>query len=196
MTDLYAALDIGRDASRDEIRKAYRKAAKRAHPDTATGSKEKFAKVTTALAVLSDDERRRYYDQTGKIDNPPADDRQAKAMNLAVAEIGKVANQIEMRRGRIEEFDILGDAKRGLEEQLAQAQEAVRKSEKSAESAKKLAERFGSKKGKSNRLGPLISNWGAEHTRNAAKNKDVVETIELAIAILNEHTFKTEPRSW
>lgn len=64
MTDFYADLGIPRGATAEEIKAAGRKAVKRTHPD-AGGKTEDFVKVSTALAVLSDPEKRERYDKSG-----------------------------------------------------------------------------------------------------------------------------------
>lgn len=65
--DFYDALGVSRDADEDEINKAYRKKAARYHPDVSDepDAEEKFKKVKKAKEVLSDDEKRRAYDQLG-----------------------------------------------------------------------------------------------------------------------------------
>lgn len=60
----YDTLGVGRDASPDAIKKAYRKRASKAHPDKG-GTAEEMAKVNRALEVLSDPQRRDDYDRTG-----------------------------------------------------------------------------------------------------------------------------------
>jgi curved DNA-binding protein CbpA len=70
--DLYQTLGVGRAASKKEIRRAYRQAAKQAHPDSG-GSPEKFRLVQTAHLVLIDDQKRSHYDQTGEVDEPGPD---------------------------------------------------------------------------------------------------------------------------
>ncbi|MFW5469926.1 molecular chaperone DnaJ [Knoellia sp. CPCC 206435] len=64
MNDYYADLGVAREASADEIKKAYRKAARRLHPDVNSGpeAEEQFKKVSQAYDVLSDEEKRRSYD--------------------------------------------------------------------------------------------------------------------------------------
>ncbi|MFM9048794.1 MAG: molecular chaperone DnaJ [Actinomycetota bacterium] len=66
-TDYYAMLGVSRDASPDEIKRAYRKLARELHPDVNQdpGSQERFKEVTAAYEVLSDPEKRQMYDLGG-----------------------------------------------------------------------------------------------------------------------------------
>lgn len=66
--DYYSILDVDRTASQKEIKKAYRKLARKHHPDLNQGdnaSAEKFKAVNEAYEVLSDAEKRKKYDQFG-----------------------------------------------------------------------------------------------------------------------------------
>lgn len=68
MTDYYADLGVSKNATADEIKKAYRKLAFKYHPDQNPGDKvaeEKFKKITAAYDVLGDEEKRRQYDNGG-----------------------------------------------------------------------------------------------------------------------------------
>jgi len=68
MSSLYDTLGVNKDASQDEIKRAYRKLARQYHPDTNAGDKaaeERFKEVQTAYDVLSDDEKRKAYDRFG-----------------------------------------------------------------------------------------------------------------------------------
>ena len=66
--DYYEILGISKSASKDEIKKAYRKLALKHHPDKNKGDKsseEKFKEASEAYHVLSDDKRKNNYDQFG-----------------------------------------------------------------------------------------------------------------------------------
>lgn len=73
--DYYEVLELSKDASADEIKKAFKKKAKQYHPDMNPGDKgaeEKFKEVNEAYAVLSDPDKKAKYDQYGHAAFDPA----------------------------------------------------------------------------------------------------------------------------
>jgi DnaJ-class molecular chaperone len=63
--DYYKTLGVEKNASQDDIKKAFRKLAHQYHPDKQGGNAEKFKEVNEAYGVLSDDKKRAQYDQFG-----------------------------------------------------------------------------------------------------------------------------------
>ena len=77
MTDYYKILEVNREASQDEIRKAFRNLSLKYHPDRQVGksekekkeAEEKFKEISAAYDVLSDPDKKREYDNTENFDN-------------------------------------------------------------------------------------------------------------------------------
>lgn len=70
-TELYDTLNLSKNASPDEIKKAFRKKAIECHPDKHAGDKDKeaeFKKINEAYSILSDPDKRKMYDQFGITD--------------------------------------------------------------------------------------------------------------------------------
>ena len=66
MKDYYKILGVSRSASKDEIKKAYRKLAHKYHPDKEGGDEAKFKEINEAYQILSDENKRSQYDRYGQ----------------------------------------------------------------------------------------------------------------------------------
>lgn len=66
MKDYYEILGIQKGASKDEVKKAFRKLASKYHPDKKTGDEAKFKEISEAYSTLSDDKKRAEYDAYGR----------------------------------------------------------------------------------------------------------------------------------
>lgn len=71
MEDYYDVLGVDEEASQKEIKEAYRKKAKKYHPDSKEGNEDKFKKINKAHSVLGDEENRRKYDRKRKYGSGP-----------------------------------------------------------------------------------------------------------------------------
>ena len=69
MENLYEILGVSKDATPKEIKKAYYNKAKELHPDKEEGDTAKMQLLISAYEVLSDPDRRKLYDATGKVEN-------------------------------------------------------------------------------------------------------------------------------
>ena len=111
--DYYGTLGVKKSASADDIRKAFRKLARKYHPDVNPGDKgaeEKFKTLSEANDVLSDPKKRKIYDQLGfysdNIDQATAD----AYANAGASSGGGYAYVSRMRRqaARVSNFDFGG----------------------------------------------------------------------------------------
>lgn len=189
MTDLYAALNIERTASPEVVRSAYRKMSKTAHPDTKTGSPKKWAAVATAVAVLSDPDRRKHYDETGKIDEPPPDNAEAEALQFAMHTIEAVIEQATRYWGDPSKCDVIADAKKLLREQIGALIREMATAETRVVQTQKLAKRFTVKKDKPNRITPMLEAKAAGLRDGIAKAEARKRMGERALEIVSDHEF-------
>ena len=79
--DYYETLGVKRDASADDLKKAFRQLARKYHPDLNKGSKEaeeKFKEINEAYQVLGDPQKKAQYDQVGHVEFQPGDNASYK----------------------------------------------------------------------------------------------------------------------
>ena len=187
MGDLYETLGLKKGATRDDVRKAYRRAAKKAHPD-AGGDARTFAVVSLAHDVLSDDERRAQYDATGSTEDKPQD----KSISFVMEGIDAVMNECTRRGLSCENVDVVADAIRTLRMRIEKMDEGHRDIQAQIEAGKKLARRFKAKRGKPNRISILIEGRLRQMEDAARQSVRDRPSIERAIEILKDHTFDYE----
>jgi DnaJ-class molecular chaperone len=110
MRDPYQLLGVARDANQDAIKKAFRKLAKKLHPDLNPGNKkveQEFKEVNAAYDLLSDPEKRARFDR-GEIDASGAE-RPERSFYRAYAEGGGNAKYREAEFGEFSAEDILSE---------------------------------------------------------------------------------------
>jgi molecular chaperone DnaJ len=103
--DYYETLKVPREATAEEIKKSYRKLARKYHPDLNPGDKsaeERFKTVQEAFDVLSDEKKRKMYDQFGVYSEacPPPGSQQGPNMDFSGFDFSDFVRQQTEARGR------------------------------------------------------------------------------------------------
>lgn len=107
MENLYKILGLNKNASEDDIKKAYRKLSKQYHPDLNNGVESReYIDIITAYKILINPEKKRIYDETGEIKSNPDDTRQKIVSNILGIFNNIISNQsINLHQNDI--FDIM-----------------------------------------------------------------------------------------
>src|SRR5512143_4007489 len=120
--DYYEILGVGKTASEKEIKGAYRRLARRFHPDVNPGDKgaeERFKEVAEAFAVLSDPDKRAKYDRGGhEAFEPGFDPFQGVSFDFQDLGLGNLSDLFEMFGGRAGRRGGARRAARGADTQL------------------------------------------------------------------------------
>lgn len=135
MMDLYEILGVARDATTDEIEKAYRRRARETHPDRG-GDIEDFKRADLARRTLTDEEARERYDATGRdVDQGDAVNAPGPDELIALKAIGDLIFEDSPR-------DILKVARENIQTTLSQLRRRIKKAEQLHAKLKKKAGRL------------------------------------------------------
>src|SRR5579862_1811982 len=102
-SSLYESLGVPKNASQDELKKAYRKLVRQYHPDKNPGdaaAEAKFKEIQTAYDVLSDPEKRKQYDQFGSNNGRPGAGPGPTTFDFGDFDIGDIFGGLFGGRGR------------------------------------------------------------------------------------------------
>ena len=114
----YETLGISRDATQDDIKLAFRRRAKDAHPDRDGGSAEEMAMVNAAYGVLSDSDRRKHYDHSGQDNLPPPIEFEARNLLMNIFQEALGAPEGEIINGV---YQVIAKKEGAIGQQIAQA---------------------------------------------------------------------------
>lgn len=135
MTTLYATLGINPTATAAQIKAAYRKSARKHHPDKG-GDEAKFKQIQHAYEALSDPERRARYDATGDTgSNVDNGDREL------LSELMNIATQI-IDTFPVESVDLVGEMTKHLNNAKSQCNQQLRANQKMVENRNQAIKRL------------------------------------------------------
>lgn len=141
MAELHDALGVSPDADEATIQKAYRKRAKKAHPD-AGGDPEDFKRLTGAYLVLKDPARRAHYERTGETENMGGDRIRQEALSL----LGQAIAQA-LEDPKADHTDFAKVIRANITQANAELAKAIKEHRKRKEKLERNARRWRLKKG-------------------------------------------------
>jgi curved DNA-binding protein CbpA len=193
MADLYEALGVAKDASPEEIKAAHRQAVKRTHPD-AGGAPDAFARVQHAYGILSDQRRRRRYDETGA--EQDTKDPEAIIRAMAMSTVAGKLNQLcttpevdprsfDLVVGMYELIDAEAEGLRGQIKESRFMQERFRQFERRL---KRKAGLDGP-----DMVTPLITAQVEAHAQRILTLEEGLKVLAAARAIAKEYVYAVDP---
>ena len=187
MIDLYQLLGIKRGATRDEVRKAYRRKAKTSHPDSG-GSVEQFSALATAHEVLSDARRREKYDATGEIEPAQPNNVDVSAIEVIAQKLGLIIHA----EHDVTSLDVDALLDRAIRDDIASRKSNIADQKRAIDRVARLRARA-RRKGEGDNMLARVLDWHERSTKDLIKkNEDSVASMERALEILKGYSFVNE----
>lgn len=144
-TSLYDLLGVPIDATQADIHKAYKRKAKKAHPD-AGGTAEAFQKLAQAYEILGDEKRRAQYDKSGFTGEAQPDNSLTQIYSEIGEQLGKVLNEHAAVGQDCEAFDVLDATAQKFRIRIAERDNKIEQMERTIAKYRKVAKRTKTKK--------------------------------------------------
>lgn len=185
MIDPYVMLGITREADEQEVKSAYRRLAKNAHPDSG-GDAEQFSRLQTSYELLKDPVRRRVYDDTG-YDPQLADAKDLKGLLM----LETLVNEFILDEREPGSFDPVAAMRRKLSDDILKSRFHILELERHRARVRKHLDRLG-KRPEADVLGAMLRSR-SQSIADAIKQAEVqIEAIEQAYTMLEGYHYELE----
>ena len=185
----YEELEIGKEFTKKELKSQFRKMCKKHHPDLKKGSTDKFVALKKAYNVLSDPDKKKYFDETGSIPNDVSVDRirtMAKEGLLNIIEKVIYSPQIMQN---YENADVIGIITKVINDNKQMATNNLNKISTEYKTAKKMLVKLKHKGGKNDFVKTMIKsslNQRKDNLKNLNVNISVLDTM---LEIIKEYEY-------
>jgi curved DNA-binding protein CbpA len=182
---LYEILGVKVDATDAQIKRAFRKRAKRAHPDMG-GDPEKFREINHAYEVLSDPERRQRYNETGQGGNPAAADAHQKNIGILSGIILQAVQQNPLGCNPIEA------TRQIITNRIAQIRDTAGKDIEIANRLRHMAENVLRNREGENLISSVLENQANGGQEHAAKLTQEADALGEVLKMLDDYRWKPD----
>lgn len=184
--DPYETLGVAKDATKDQIKKAYRKKMKDAHPDREDGDHATAVALNKAWDTLGDDEKRKRFDETGSAgpQEPTIEDK--ARMSLAKAFDELLGDEIEWAAHE----DPLARLKKGIKEALVQYEVEIKMLDSYIEKLNRKVKRVKLKAGTPESMDlweHMAKEREGRYTKKKAALAEIIEITKLAQQMLADY---------
>ena len=182
--NLYKIMGVKKSATRDQIKNAYRDKARKLHPDKGGANKD-FAIIARAYGVLSDPERRDWYDKTGIEQTVPFIEQKAQGLlqtmfNMCIDQIGVEG---------ILTFNVIKRTKELLKTELDATIEQKKKAIERKKALEKITKRI-KHKNKLNAFALVIKHRIDQEDKKSKVISEQIEAVKIAQKMLKDYGFK------
>lgn len=188
--DLYSELGVKKDATQAEIEKAGKQRARETHPDLhGEESTAAFQKVSHALSVLRDPQKRERYDQTGNDGgSDPFAHEDAVAMNLVSQKLAQIVNGGEDPRY----VDVVGQIKRMIASDRQQLEASIAAGNQAIERLAKFAARVSHKGEGPNVMGSFFEQQKREMSARIEAQESAMKVCAKAAEMVEEYCYAVD----
>ena len=186
--DLYKILGIRKNASPQSIKKAFRKKAKQTHPDISGDPEEfhTFLDVKTAYDVLSDPEKRKIYDETGRYDTKPSDSDISQAAQLIFTALREL---IGRHKDKVVYTDIIQDIKKSFNNKIGEIQKAINEMKSIQAVLNDVSSRTVVDDGQFNYISVMLDSESDNIGRAVNENESQINMIRKCLEMLEHYHF-------
>jgi curved DNA-binding protein CbpA len=182
----YEVLGVDQAASPEVVRRAYRKRAKKAHPDGG-GTAKAFDELRRSMIVLSDPARKEKYDRTGEVDSESVDN----TLGQAISRIVDVVIRAATKMANVGQVDLIKETRTYFLQEKVNFEDESKRIAKAAQAVRKVAERLGGK-GRSELVKRAVEQHAQQMMEPVSRINEQIEVCKIALTILDECTFKRD----